>query len=179
MSTLTTPTIPREDRRPSSRIGETGWRIDPARSRIAFRTRSLWGLLLVDGGFGRYEGTLDLGREPAIELTIDASSLSTKNKLRDKHLRSADFFDVAHHPEIRFTSQSVSLDGDRLSVRGRLEAGGSSIPLELKATLRPVGDELELKTTTTVDHEELGMSSGLLGMIRSPSELIVEGRLIP
>jgi hypothetical protein len=38
-----------------------------------------------------YDGTLKLGRDPAIELTIDADSLDTHSRLREKHLRSADF----------------------------------------------------------------------------------------
>ena len=115
-------------------IEQTRWRIDPARSRVAFRARTYWGLMTVNGEFERYSGTLDLEAQPAIELTIDAASLNTQNKLRDRHLRSADFFDVARHPEVRFTSETASLDGERLKVRGRLEAAGHSITLELAAT---------------------------------------------
>ncbi len=47
--------------------------------------------MTVKGHFERYEGTLDLQRNPAIELTIEAASLNTNNKTRDKHLRSDDF----------------------------------------------------------------------------------------
>jgi polyisoprenoid-binding protein YceI len=82
-------------------VTTTRWRIDPARSSIEFRTPTLWRLATVKGRFDRYEGTLDLDQDPAIELTIDAGSLDTKNKLRDKHLRSEDFFDVEHSPEVR------------------------------------------------------------------------------
>ena len=64
------------------------WRIDPTRSSIEFRARTLWGLTNVRGRFERYEGTLDLQENPAIELTIDAASLCTKNSFRDRHLRS-------------------------------------------------------------------------------------------
>jgi polyisoprenoid-binding protein YceI len=67
-------------------VAKTRWRIDPARSSIEFRTPTLWGLATVKGRFDRYEGTLDLDQDPAIALTIDAGSLDTKNKLRDKHL---------------------------------------------------------------------------------------------
>ena len=114
-------------------VTKTRWRIDPARSSIEFRTPTLWGLARVKGRFDRYEGTLDLDQDPAIELTIDAGSLDTKNKLRDKHLRSEDFFDVEHSPEVRFVSDGATIDGQRLKVRGHLYAGGSSMPLELEA----------------------------------------------
>ena len=176
MSTLTTPNSPAPLKTPG--VDQTRWRIDTTRSRVAFRTRTYWGLMTVNGEFDRYSGTLDLNRDPAIELTIDADTLNTKNKLRDKHLRSSDFFDVARYPQVRFTSETVKLEGERLKVRGRLEAGGGSIQIALDATLRPVGDELELDATTNGDHEKLGMSSGTLGMIRTPSELIVQGRLV-
>ena len=159
-------------------IEKTQWRIDPARSSVEFRTPTFWGLLTVTGRFARYDGTLDLRRERAIDLTIEAASIDTQNRMRDRHLRSHDFFDVEHHPTVRFTAHRAALEGERLKVRGQLEARGSSIPLELEARLRRVGDELEVDASTYVDHRELGMSHGTLGMIRKPSELVVRGRLV-
>jgi polyisoprenoid-binding protein YceI len=175
--TLTKPSTIAKPARAQS-IARGRWRIDPARSRVEFRTPTLWGFATIKGHFERYEGSLDLQRSPAIELTIDAASLSTKNSFRDKHLRSADFFDVENHPEVRFVSDTATLDGERLKVRGRLYAAGKSLPLELNERLRPVGDELEVDARTDADHRALGMSHGLLGMIPTPSELIVHGRLV-
>jgi polyisoprenoid-binding protein YceI len=159
-------------------ISQGRWRIDPARSSVEFHTRTLWGLATVKGHFERYDGSLDLQRSPAIELTIDAASLNTKNSFRDRHLRSADFLDVENHPEVSFVSDSATLDGERLKIRGRLYAAGKSVPLELDARLRRVGDELEVDARTYADHRTLGMSHGILGMIPTPSELIVHGRLV-
>ena len=177
MTTITTPpatTAPRD----TLGVERTGWRIDPTRSRIEFRTPTFWGLMTVKGRFERYDGTLDLRQEPAIDLTIDAASLSTDNRMRDKHLRSSDFFDVEKHPHVRFVSDSATLEGKRLTVRGRLYAAGTSIPLDVDARLRAVDGELEVVATAHADHVELGMSHGMLGMIRTPSELIVRGRLV-
>lgn len=159
-------------------VERASWRIDPDRSSVEFETPTLWGLTTVKGHFDRYRGTLDLGRQPAVELTIDAASLDTGNQMRDRHLRSADFFDVEHHPEVRFVSETAALDGQRLSVRGRLEAGSGSLPLELVATLRRVGEELEVEATTATEHTVLGMSHGRLGMIRGATRLLVRGRLV-
>jgi polyisoprenoid-binding protein YceI len=159
-------------------IAQGRWRIDPERSRVEFRTPTLWGRATVKGHFERYEGTLDLEHDPAIELTIDATSVETGLAVRDKHLRSADFFDAANHPQVSFVSDDATLEGERLHVRGRLAAGGKTIPLELDGSLRRIGEELELNATTTADHRKLGMSHGLLGMIPTPSELIVHGRLV-
>ena len=160
-------------------IEKTRWRIDPTRSRIEFRTRTFWGLITVKGRFEHYDGTLDLRHEPAVELTIDASSLDTNNTKRDKHLRSADFFDVENHPKLRFVSDSAKLDGERLTVSGRLYAAGKSIPLNLDASLRRAGDQLEVEARSSADHRTLGMNHSPLKMIRTPSELIIHGRLLP
>lgn len=172
----TTPTITGPEQRS---VTATRWRIDPSRSSVEFRTRTFWGLSTVRGRFHRYEGTLDLERDPAVELRLDAASLDTGNRLRDEHLRGADFFDTEHSPEVRFVSETAIVDGRRLTVPGRLHAGGRSTPLAVEAALRPAGDELELDSRVRLDHRALGMTHGLLGMIRTPSELIVRGRLVP
>src|SRR5215467_3171370 len=90
------------------------WQLDPRRSSVEFRAGHFWGLLTVKGHFDDYCGDLDLSADPAIELTIDASTIQTGNAKRDRHLRSADFFDVERHPRVQFLSDSVGLHGDTL-----------------------------------------------------------------
>ena len=159
-------------------IQHTPWRIDPEDSSVEFNVRHLWGLATVKGSFEQYYGTLDLAADPAIVLTVEADTLNTKNARRDKHLRSADFFDTANHPQVRFVSQSATLDGERLQVQGTLHAAGESIPLELEGLIRPDGDDLAVDVTTLADHRTLGMTWNGLGMLRGPSKLIVRGRLV-
>lgn len=163
------------------RLGETirgKWRLDPRRSSVEFRAGHVWGLATVKGRFDEYQGRLDLGSDPAIELTIDADSVQTGNRRRDQHLRSTDFFDADNHPQMRFRSDSVGLQGDMLKVRGHLSARGRSIPLELDAQVREAGGELEIEAATTAPHRELGMTWSPIGMIPSRSELVITGRLI-
>src|SRR4051795_7710258 len=100
---------------PAAAITDGAWRLDPARSSVAFHVRHFYGLMTVKGEFADYDGTLDLRAEPAVELTLQAASLNTKMAKRDKHLRSGDFFDVEQHPQIRFRSDSATLDGDTLT----------------------------------------------------------------
>ena len=159
-------------------IERTRWRIDPTRSRVEFRTRTFWGVMTVKGRFERYDGTLDLEHEPAIDLTIEADSLNTNNKTRDRHLRAADFFDIENHPQVRFVSDRATLADGQLRAQGRLSAAGESIPLDVEARVQRVDGELHLDTTTYADQYKLGMSHGALGMIRAPSELIVHARLV-
>ena len=159
-------------------IQHTRWRIDPQRSSVEFHVRQMWGLATVKGRFERYDGTLELAAQPSIELTIEADSIDTNNAKRDKHLRSADFFDAANHPQVRFVSQLATVDGERLDVRGELHAAGKNIPLELEGAIRPDGGELQVDVTTLADHRRLGMTWNRLGMLRTPSKLIVRGRLV-
>jgi polyisoprenoid-binding protein YceI len=75
------------------------WTADPTRTTIEFEVEHFWGLHTVRGRFGRLDGVYVLGTAgPEIELTIDAESVDTGNSARDRHLRSADFFDVDEHP---------------------------------------------------------------------------------
>jgi polyisoprenoid-binding protein YceI len=154
------------------------WRIDPARSSAEFHVRHFYGLVTVKGHFDRFDGTLDLDGAPSVELTIDADSLETNNRQRDKHLRSKDFFDVEHHPQVQFVSDTATLDGETLSVRGRLYAGGADIPLAFETTIHQTDGELETEAVTQVDHRKLGMTWSPLGILRAPSTLIVHARLV-
>jgi len=154
------------------------WRPDPERSMIAFRVPWFYGLRTVTGRFERYEGTMDLHREPAIELSIEAASLNTGNARRDEHLRSADFFDVQRAPVVHFRSEDAILDGERLRIRGSLEAAGNSIQLQFEASLRRHGNELAMRARMLLDQRLLGMGWTPLGLVPSPSELIVDAVLL-
>lgn len=154
------------------------WRLDEAYSTASFEVPNFWGAIRVKGHFTRFDGTLDLSAEPAVELSVDAASLDTANAKRDKHLRSGDFFAVERHPEIRFASDHVQLDGRVLYVRGELQAAGESVPAELKARLLASDGSIEIDVVTEVDHRALGMTWSPLGMVRSPSTLVLCGRLV-
>jgi polyisoprenoid-binding protein YceI len=94
----------------------TTWKIDPEASHVEFT--SLMRLMFVTkvtvkGRFTDVTGTLTVDeREPAdshVTITIGTASLDTKMAARDKHLYSADFFDVEHHPSMTFTSQGIEI----------------------------------------------------------------------
>src|SRR3954464_13441206 len=162
----------------AARLADGSWRLDPARSSVAFGVRHFYGLMTVKGEFADYDGTLDLGATPAVVLRIQATILDTKHAKRDEHLRSKDFFDAERHPQVRFVSERAAFDGDTLRVHGQLHAAGRQIPLELDATVREIDGELEIEAVTEADHRELGMTWSPLGILRAPSKLIVRGRLV-
>ena len=119
--------------------------IDPAHSHIGFTARHAM-VTKVRGSFQEYEGTgyFD-GDDPTkskLQLTITAVSIDTGNADRDNHLRSNDFFDMENHPEIRFVSTKVEIQGeDRYRVTG---------DLTIKGVTKPVSVDFEY-TGTAVD----------------------------
>jgi polyisoprenoid-binding protein YceI len=164
---------------PLTKSAVTRWSVEPADTSVTFAVKTFWGLLTVRGRFDRFEGFYEHGPDGSqIELTIEADSLDTGNAKRDGHLRSGDFFHIAEHPQVRFVSTLVRDAGDgQLYVVGDLEAGGKSEPLTLVAKVEPTPAGLRIETTTTVDQGQLGMSTGMLGMIRKPATLHVDAVL--
>src|ERR1700690_2785438 len=129
-------------------LAEGTWVLDPARSSVEFHVRHFYGLMTVKGHFDSFEGTLELHAQPAVSLTIDAASVDTKQKQRDKHLRSTDFFGVEKTPEVRFVSESATLNGGKLAVRGQLHAAGKTIPLAFDASVHPADDGFDIEAST-------------------------------
>jgi polyisoprenoid-binding protein YceI len=154
------------------------WRLDPARSSVEFHVPHFYGLMTVKGHFDNFQGSLDLSGHPAVELVIDADSLNTKQKQRDKHLRSGHFFDVEHHPQVSFEADTATLDGKVLKASGGLQAAGKHMPLHIDVTITPVDGEFEIQAIALADQRELGMTWSPLGITRAPSKLIVRGRLV-
>jgi polyisoprenoid-binding protein YceI len=172
---MSTPASPAQ---PTAALTGGTWRLDPARSTVEFHVRHFYGLMTVKGRFAHYQGTLNLQADPAIELIVEADSLDTKQKKRDEHLRSEDFFHVGAHPQVRFASETTTVEGDQLTASGQLHAAGRSIPVQVTATIRPVDDEFEIEASALADHRNLGMTWSPIGILRSPSTLRVSGRLV-
>src|SRR3989338_2489737 len=82
------------------------YKIDPQHTTVSFKVLHI--LTPVQGYFRQFEGTFNYepGKEGTwkAEATIDAASIDTNVEARDKHLRSADFFDVEKYPTIPFKS---------------------------------------------------------------------------
>src|SRR5262245_18270967 len=88
----------------------TRWAITPTHSHVGLAVKHLK-FTTVRGQFTRFSGTIveDLNdpTQSSVEVTIDAASISTNHPMRDDHLRSADFLDVAQYPAITFQSRRI------------------------------------------------------------------------
>jgi polyisoprenoid-binding protein YceI len=113
------------------------WTIDPGHSQISVTARHL-GMASVRGKFTEFGGRIDLGRpveRSAVHAAIQAASIDTGNKMRDDHLRSADFLDVDRNPVIEYHGSSVTpLGGERWRMDGELTLNGITRPVPLELT---------------------------------------------
>jgi polyisoprenoid-binding protein YceI len=108
----------------------TEWQIDPAHSAAHFSVRHLM-ISNVRGEFSKLSGNVAL--DPAdltrstVEVSLETSSINTREPQRDEHLRSADFFDVANHPAIAFRSTRIAAAGPgHFQLTGNLTIRGVS-----------------------------------------------------
>jgi polyisoprenoid-binding protein YceI len=111
------------------------WTLDPARSEVRLESRHTWGLRPLHGVFREVagNGTVTEAGQVTGTITVDAGSVDTKNKTRDKDLRSAKIFDIARHPDITFTVDGMEPDGQGVRVTGSLTVRGRTRPLSFDA----------------------------------------------
>jgi polyisoprenoid-binding protein YceI len=150
---------------------ETGtWQLDASASTVALKHKTMWGLVTVKGTFAAVTGGGEVGADGSATgtVTLDVASLDTKNAKRDEHLRGADFFDAANHPEITYAVRAAELRaGDTVEVSGQLTVRGISRPHSATAKLTGASaDSLTLDVEFTVDRAEFGLGWNQLGMIR-------------
>ncbi len=144
------------------------WQLDPAQSTVTIKHKTIWGLVTVRGTFASVSGEGEVLADGTARgsLTFDAASLDTKHAKRDKHLRSADFFDVENHPRITFTAGSVTPEADgTVRVAGELTVRGKSRPLALTARASVGPDAITLSTETALDRADFDLTWNQLGMI--------------
>lgn len=89
---------------------KTKWSIDQAHSEIGFRVRHLM-IAHVNGSFKTFDASIYTTANDfsttEIDLWIDASSINTGDELRDKHLKSFEFFDAKKYKQLTFTSSTI------------------------------------------------------------------------
>jgi len=135
--------------------GTTTYQIDPRHSSAGFGVTHLM-ISTVRGEFHGVTGTVvvddsDISKS-SVNVTIDATTVDTREPDRDKHLKSEAFFDVAKYPSITFQSTKVERNNDgSLKVTGDLTIRGVTKTAVLTASLpkAPIKDPWGLRRTAT------------------------------
>src|SRR5690349_8198100 len=142
------------------------WTVDPAHSSVEFRVKHMM-ISTVRGRFGEFAGTIEAAPDyhrSKVRGAIKAASIDTNEPRRDDHLRSPDFFDVEHHPDISFESTAIEhLEKGDYRVEGDLTMHGETHPVRFAVTVHgvtpgPEGqDRVGLEARGTLSRGEFGL----------------------
>ena len=141
--------------------------VDKTHSDAIFTIRHL--MSRVTGRFDDVAGTINIDRAKPessnVEFTIQATSIDTNDEGRDKHLRSADFFDVEKNPVITFKSSKMKATGkDTYDVTGQFTMRGVTKEITIPVTvLGEMKDgrgtpKIGFETTTTLNRKDYGVN---------------------
>jgi diguanylate cyclase (GGDEF)-like protein/PAS domain S-box-containing protein len=144
------------------------WIVDQAHSTVGFEVKHMM-VSKVRGQFDSF--TADVVSDDLTDLTtakivfmFDGDSINTRNQDRDKHLKSADFFDIENYPTIDFKSTNITKNGDRYKVTGDLTIKGITKPVTFdvefggRAT-NPWGVEVYgFEAEATINREDFGLT---------------------
>ena len=146
------------------------YKIDAAHSEIAFSIHQF--VSTVRGDFHRFSGTIEVNREhpesSSVIARISVGSIDTRNKKRDQHLLSSEFFDAGKFPEISFKSRSVRQTGKNSGdLIGDFTMHGITRPMTLHVKLATpnTGDSLPAQTrwivtTDPINRKDFGLTFG-------------------
>jgi len=112
----------------------TQWQVDKAHTNVQFEVTHFF--TPVTGTFDQYSGEIyfnpDNLEESSVNFEIDVASINTRNKKRDDHLRSDDFFYAEKYPKITFASDKIEKTGsNKFVAHGTLSMRGTSKEIEL------------------------------------------------
>jgi polyisoprenoid-binding protein YceI len=156
------------------------WNVDPGRSTIGFKAKSMWGLAPVNGRFTEFSGDGQITDTQTVfgRIDIKAASLDTKIRKRNEHLRSADFFEAEKFPDISLVVTSAeAIDGDIVDLRAQLTIKGTTAPLPLRTKVAVLDDgAVRLSTQATIDRKDFGVDGNMMGMI--PDKATISGDVV-
>lgn len=119
------------------------WSIDATHSRIGFVARHMM-VSKVRGSFTDYSADITIGEDPlqsSLVATVRMASIDTGNADRDGHLRTNEFFDVEHYPEMALRSTGFEADGDDYRMHADLTIKGVTRPVTFELDFDGVGQD--------------------------------------
>ncbi|QLG37675.1 MULTISPECIES: YceI family protein [unclassified Paenibacillus] len=144
------------------------WEVDPDHSSVEFSVAHLM-INKIKGVFEQFEAVLSFDPNDVttlgIRASIDANSVTTRQRQRDEHLRSEEFFDAANYPAITFQSTNCVLTGERqYELAGNLTLHGVTKPITFHTVFEgfnkdPRGRERAgFHSNASIDRNEFGLS---------------------
>jgi polyisoprenoid-binding protein YceI len=162
--------------------GPTSWQLDAGASAVRFGHKTMWGLVTVRGEFTDLSGSAEILADGSAHgrLEIGAASVNTKNRKRDQHLRSADFFHVGAHPTIVvYITRAASTDGAEVQASGMLTVAGRTRPVTVTAIVTEATDQgITLTAETEIDRFDFGMTWNQFGMVKGPAHMSILARFV-
>ena len=153
------------------KMGDSGiYNFDKAHSFIGFKVRHM-GLIEVPGFFRDFTGVVNFNAadvtKSTVEFTAKAASIDTGVAGRDKHLRTADFFEVEKYPDLIFKSTKVEKKGKGWILTGDLTIKGLtksiSFPFQIVGWLpadERSGGKMGIDAETTINRRDYGVNYG-------------------
>lgn len=146
----------------------TNYNVDPVHSSVAFRVLHNE-VNDVIGTFAAPTGKVSLGDAGgSIEVTVNVASITSGNANRDKHLKSADYFNAEQFPTITFKADALTKNADgTFAAAGNLTLRGVTKPLTITLKTseekqgRRGGTVRGVATTFTVKRSDFGMTEGI------------------
>jgi polyisoprenoid-binding protein YceI len=136
------------------------WQADVVHSHVGFEVPYL-GVSTFSGTVTDFNATLTDGR---LEGAARIASVQTKDENLTGHLLAPDFFDAERFPEVGFSADSVTRNGDKVEIDGEVTIKGVTQPATLRGTITgpvtdPYGKErIALKLETTIDRTTFGIN---------------------
>jgi polyisoprenoid-binding protein YceI len=154
------------------------WTLDPERSQITFRNKTMWGAMKVHGIFAELSGEGQITDSGKVfgRIDIKAASLNTKLHKRDEDLRGPTFLDVEHYPDITVVADSAEpAKGDTIDVRADLTVKGHTAPMPMRAAVNVLDDgAVRVTARTTVNRKAWGVTGNMLGMVGDKTALTAD-----
>lgn len=182
---ITTPALP-ELLSDATLAGE--WILDPERSTVSLKNKSVWGLVPVNGVFRQVSGVGSVSPTGDVSgvVTVTSASIDTKNTRRDAHLRSADFFDIDDYPDIAFSAEAIRpsapairQSGQAITVIGILRVRDQARPLTFDGTAAVhENGEVWLDAVVDVHQPDFGLTWNFLAMVSTRTTAIVRAVFI-
>jgi polyisoprenoid-binding protein YceI len=118
--------------------------------------------LTVEGRFNTFKANITYIKEQPEKSTFEGSiqtgSIHTGIPSRDRHLKKADYFDVAGYPQITFASSSVkSLGNNTLQVNGSLTIKKTTKPIQMIVTVKYVSGNPVFSTSLKLNRRDFGV----------------------